>query len=242
MGLSDPGSGDQHANPQMPTAISGLSAVRSRNVTRGLHKGIMLLRHYVMSLKCSESSERARQTGSTALKGTSRNAPKAIKRLSTRQRRRRIPRCPILPRASGCPRGVWVGQAAVGAAAAPDPTGRALPAPERQHLPVPDILMVAAFRQHPSAQCAATVQAHDPPEHRLVPAYRIRYCYSMSSGDHTAEELFFLRVFLGLGAEAGAGRDVGRWPNGRAGVARDRGCAAGRSGRWASPIRSAIGW
>jgi hypothetical protein len=94
----------------------------------------------------------------------------------------------------------------------------------------------------PSAQYTATVQAHDPPEHRLVPAYRIRYCYSMSSGDHTAEELFFLRVFLGLGAEAGAGRDVGRWPNGRAGVARDRGCAAGRSGRWASPIRSAIGW
>jgi hypothetical protein len=94
----------------------------------------------------------------------------------------------------------------------------------------------------PPAQCAATVQAHDPPEHRLVPAYRIRYCYSMSSDDHTAEELFFLRVFLGLGAEAGAGRDVGRWPNGRAGVARDRGCAAGRSGRWASPIRSAIGW
>jgi hypothetical protein len=35
-----------------------------------------------MSLKCSESSERARQTGSTALEGTSRNAPKAIKRLS----------------------------------------------------------------------------------------------------------------------------------------------------------------
>jgi hypothetical protein len=94
----------------------------------------------------------------------------------------------------------------------------------------------------PPAQCAATAQAHDPPEHRLVPAYRIRYCYSTSSGDHTAEELFFLRVFLGLGAEAGAGRDVGRWPNGRAGVARDRGCAAGRSGRWASPIRSAIGW
>jgi hypothetical protein len=39
----------------------------------------------------------------------------------------------------------------------------------------------------PSAQYTATVQAHDPPEHRLVPAYRIRYCYSMSSGDHTAE-------------------------------------------------------
>jgi hypothetical protein len=70
MGLSDPGSGDQHANLQMPTAISGLSAVRSRNVTRGLHEGMTLLPHYGMSLKCSESSERARQTGSTALEGT----------------------------------------------------------------------------------------------------------------------------------------------------------------------------
>ena len=241
MGLSDPGSSDQPANLQMPTAISGLSAVHSQSVTRGLHEAMTLLPHYGMSLKCSESSERAHQTGSTALKGTSRNAPKTIKRLSTRQRRRRIPRCPFLPRTSGCPQG-WVGQAAVGAAAAPDPTGRALPAPERQRLPVPHILAVPALQRHPPAQCAATVQAHDPPEHRLVPAYRIRYCYSMSSGDHTAEELFFLRVFLGLGAEAGAGRDVGRWPNGRAGVARDRGCAAGRSGRWASPIRSAIGW
>ena len=108
----------------------------------------MLLLNYGMSLKCSESSERARQTGSTALKGTSRNAPKAIKRLSTRQRRRRIPRCPFLPRTSGRPRGVWVGQAAVGAAAAPDPTGRALPAPERQRLPVPNILAVPALQRH----------------------------------------------------------------------------------------------
>jgi hypothetical protein len=194
-----------------------------------------------MSLKRSESSERARQTGSTALKGTSRNAPNAIKRLSTRQRRRRIPRCPILPRGSGCPRGVWVGQAAVGAAAATGPWPGAS-GPGAAAFTSPGNLCCARTPAAPPAQCAATVQPHDPPEHRLVPAYRIRYCYSMSSGDHTAEELFFLRVFLGLGAEAGAGRDVGRWPNGRAGVARDRGCAAGRSGRWASPIRSAIGW
>mgnify|MGYP000188559578 CR=1 FL=1 len=59
-----------------------------------------------MLLKRSESSKRARQTGSTALEGTSRNEPKAIKRLSTRQRRRRIPRCSFLPRASRRPRGV----------------------------------------------------------------------------------------------------------------------------------------
>ena len=42
-----------------------------------------------------------------------------------------------------------------------------------------NILAVPALQQHPSAQCAVTVQAHDPPEHRLVPAYRIRYCYSI---------------------------------------------------------------
>jgi hypothetical protein len=184
-----------------------------------------------MSLKRSESSERARQTGSTALEGTSRNAPKAIKRLSTRQR----------PHVSDDDAFLDVHF-------------------RRELTGVLEVCRVGRFRPRsgsiyqsrnpccartpaaPPAQCAATVQAHDPPEHRLVPAYRIRYCYSMSSGDHTAEELFFLRVFLGLGTEAGAGWDVGRWPNGRAGVARDRGCAAGRSGRWASPIRSAIGW
>jgi hypothetical protein len=96
----------------------------------------------------------------------------------------------------------------------------------------------------PSAQYTATVQAHD--------RRSIAWSRRTASGtaipclpatiQRRAEELFFLRVFLGLGAEAGAGRNVGRWPNGRAGVARDRGCAAGRSGRWASPIRSAIGW
>jgi hypothetical protein len=193
-----------------------------------------------MSLKCSESSERARQTGSTALKGTSRNAPKAIKRLSHVSDDGAfldVPFCRELPgvlEVCGSGRPPWAQQPQ------PDP-GRALPAPERQRLSVPESLLCPH-----SSGTIGPVYRHRPgprsPEHRLVPAYRIRYCYSMSSDDHTAEELFFLRVFLGLGAEAGAGRDVGRWPNGRAGVARDRGCAAGRSGRWASPIRSAIGW
>jgi hypothetical protein len=33
-----------------------------------------------------------------------------------------------------------------------------------------NILAVPTLQQHPSAQCAVTVQAHDPPEHRLFPS------------------------------------------------------------------------
>jgi hypothetical protein len=102
------------------------------------------------------------------------------------QRRRRIPRCPFLPRTSGRPQG-WVGQAAVGA-----PPHRTLLAgrfrPRSGSIYQSRNPCCARTPAAPPAQCAATVQAHDPPEHHLVPAYRIRYCYSRvfskSGGDH----------------------------------------------------------
>jgi hypothetical protein len=179
---------------------------------------MFLLLNYGMSLKRSESSERARQTGSTALKGTSRNAPKAIKRLShisDDDAFLDVPFCRELP-------GVLKGGSGRPPWAQP---------PHRT-------LLAGRFR---------------PRSGSIYQSLNILLCPHSSSTHRPSVPLpsrptirrsivCFLRVFLGLGAEAGAGRDVGRWPNGRAGVARDRGCAAGRSGRWASPIRSAIGW
>jgi hypothetical protein len=122
-----------------------------------------------MSLKRSESSERARQTGSTALKGTSRNAPKAIKRLShisDDDAFLDVPFCRELPGVlkGGSGRPPW--------AQPPHRTllaGRFRPRSGSIYQSL-NILAVPTLQQHPSAQCAVTVQAHDPPEHRLFPS------------------------------------------------------------------------
>ena len=202
---------------QTPAAIPGpfrMTAVDLDSIVQELNSGMFLLLNYGMSLKRSESSERARQTGSTALKGTSRNAPKTIKRLSHVSDDGAfldVHFCRELPgvlEVCGSGRPPWA-----------QPPHRTLLAgrfrPRSGSIYQSRILAVPALQQHhrPSVPLPSR-----PTIRRSI--------------------VCFLRVFLGLGA----GRDVGRWPNGRAGVARDRGCAGGRSGRWADPIRSAIGW